>query len=146
MSFRRMLTATVGAALASLLLAGSALAAGDPVLGPSGGGSHFAPAFEKISGAVPYEYCDSVAGCYNPNTLELAVFGKTKTWEFTHDPGVGGYVVKPAKQKFTYLVYNDGYCNGCYLVGIKTVLGFFDGAFYYADGEYSGITWEAFKL
>jgi hypothetical protein len=146
MSFRRMLTATLGAALASLLLAGSALAAGDPALGPSGGGPRFSPAFEKVAGATVYEYCDSVAGCYNPNTLELALFLKTKTWEFTHDPGVGGYFFKPVKQKFTYFVYDDGYCNGCYLVGLKTTEGIFDGGFYFSSGEFSGETWDAFKL
>jgi len=140
-----MLCAIICGGLASMLLAATAMAAGDPAVG-AGGGSGLAPAFEKVKGATVYEYCDSVAGCYPTEQLELAVFGKTKTWEFTHDPGVGGYVVKPKKQKYTYLVYNDGYCDGCFLVALKTKTGFFEGAFYNASDEFTGETWEAYKL
>lgn len=55
-------------------------------------------------------------------------------------------MVKPKKQKFTYLVYNDGYCDGCFLVALKEKTGFFEGAFYFANDEFSGETWYALKL
>ncbi len=138
--------AIIAGALASMLVAATALAAGDSAVGTGGGSGLAAPSFVKIKGATVYEYCDSVAGCYDPEDLELAIFKKTKTWEFTNDPGVGGYVTKPKKQKYTFLVYNDGYCDGCYLGGLKTKTGFTDGEFYYGPGDPSGETWYANKL
>jgi hypothetical protein len=146
MSFRRILVAIIAGALASMLVAATAVAAGDPTVGTGGGTRLAAPSFVKIKGAKVYEYCDSDAGCYPPEDLELAIFNKTKTWEFTNNPEVGGPVVKPKKQKYTFLVYEDGYCDGCYLEGIKTKTGFIDGEFYYAPEESFTETWYANKL
>jgi hypothetical protein len=125
------------------MLAATASAAPDPAVGV-GNVSLRAPA-AKIEGAKFYEFCDSSGpppkGCYKPNELELVVYERARKWEFTN--GVGGSIKERPNDNFTYFVYENGYCNGCYLKDLKTQTRYTEGTVYNASGELQPTTWHA---